>query len=118
MRRKGMFSLPKSNNSRSDYALEVTLVPEADAGAPGGQTIIPLHVRFFPWSITALSARACNATRRAMAVLTISLCALGAVSQMAVAQVNVIGRWDTLSYLMVINPIRAALMHNGKILIV
>jgi hypothetical protein len=37
---------------------------------------------------------------------------------MAVAQVNVIGRWDTLSYLMVINPIRAALMHNGKILIV
>src|SRR6516165_6119673 len=73
MRRRGMFSLPKSNNSRSGYALEVTLLPEADASAPGGQTIIPLHVRFFPWSITALSARACNATRRAMAVLTISL---------------------------------------------
>jgi hypothetical protein len=56
--------------------------------------------------------------RRAIALLTIFLCTLGGGSQMAVAQVNVIGRWDTLSYLMVINPIRAALMHNGKILIV
>jgi hypothetical protein len=30
----------------------------------------------------------------------------------------VTGRWDTLPYLMPINPIRVALLHNGKVLIV
>jgi hypothetical protein len=113
-----MFSLPKSNNPRSGRALEVTLIPEADAGRPAGQTVLPLHARLFVSPLKAFSAGACDGTRRAIALLTISLCALGGASQMAAAQDNVTGRWDTLSYLMVINPIRTALMHNGKILIV
>ncbi len=36
----------------------------------------------------------------------------------AAAQANVTGQWSTLSYTMPINPIHAALLHNGKVLIV
>ena len=34
------------------------------------------------------------------------------------AQVNLVGEWKTLGRLMPINPVHAALMHNGKVLIV
>src|SRR5207248_7275542 len=34
------------------------------------------------------------------------------------AQVNVQGQWSTLPYLMPINPVHVALMHNGKVLVV
>src|SRR5579862_7691108 len=36
----------------------------------------------------------------------------------AMAQANVHGQWSTLNYSMTINPIHAALLHNGKILAV
>ena len=36
----------------------------------------------------------------------------------AMAQANVTGQWSTMSTLMPINPIHAALLNNGKILIV
>src|SRR5438309_8536433 len=36
----------------------------------------------------------------------------------AVGQTNVQGQWSKLSYVMPINPIHAALLHNGKVLIV
>jgi hypothetical protein len=34
------------------------------------------------------------------------------------AQPGVVGRWDTLPYLMPINPVHLAMMRNGKVLIV
>jgi hypothetical protein len=34
------------------------------------------------------------------------------------AQAGAVGRWDTLPYLMPINPVHSALMNNGKVLIV
>src|SRR6516162_410827 len=111
-----MFSLPKSNNSRSGYALEVPLVPEADAGAPGGQTIIPPHVRFFPWSITALSAR-CSLMFFVSAVAAV-LTDLSALAQCPTNVPHTTGTWTVLPYQMPINPISANLLHNGKVLIV
>ena len=36
----------------------------------------------------------------------------------AVAQVQTVGQWQTLSNTMPINPVHIALMHNGKVLIV
>jgi hypothetical protein len=51
----------------------------------------------------------------------IFLCALAASSEKAAAQVSgaqVTGQWQTLPYLMPINPIRLDLLHNGKLLIV
>src|SRR5215472_13923652 len=116
MRRRGMFSLPKSNNSRSGCALEVTLVPKADAGAPGGQTIMPLHVRFFPWSITALSAR-CTLMFIVSAVAAV-LTPLSALAQCPTNVPHITGTWTILPYQMPINPISANLLPNGKVLIV
>jgi Domain of unknown function (DUF1929)/IPT/TIG domain/Glyoxal oxidase N-terminus len=43
---------------------------------------------------------------------------LGAFAPGAWAQADVQGQWSTLVYLMPINPIHAALLHNGKILVV
>jgi hypothetical protein len=43
---------------------------------------------------------------------------LGAASQKALAQAQVTGQWMTLPYLMPINPIRVALLHTGKVLVV
>jgi hypothetical protein len=107
-------------NSRwSDKLLKITLVPDA-AGATAGEAGIPLHVRFFLSPIKALSTSACAATRRAVVLVTLSLCALGVAAQRAVAlsPPQVIGQWVTLPYLMSINPIRADLLRNGKVLIV
>ncbi|HXM27980.1 MAG TPA: galactose oxidase-like domain-containing protein [Chthoniobacterales bacterium] len=57
--------------------------------------------------------------RRAVLVLTISLGSLGISSQLVIAQQpQVTGQWETLPYRMPINPIRIALMHTGKVLIV
>src|SRR5258708_11522400 len=64
---------------------------------------------------TLLSGR----IRRAVALLTISLGALGISSQTVIAQQpQVTGQWETLPYQMPINPIRIALMHTGKVVIV
>ena len=63
---------------------------------------------------TVLSGR----IRRAVALLTISLGVLGTTSEKALAQRQVTGEWVTLPYQMPINPIRIALMHTGKVLIV
>ena len=43
---------------------------------------------------------------------------LMATIQLAIGQANVQGQWSTLSYTMPINPIHAALLHNGNVLIV
>jgi Domain of unknown function (DUF1929)/IPT/TIG domain len=50
------------------------------------------------------------------AVLFLLVLAMGPSA--AMAQVNVQGQWNTLSYLMPINPIHVAMMHNGKVLLV
>jgi hypothetical protein len=63
---------------------------------------------------TLLSGR----IRRAVSLLTVSLGALGISSQMVIAQSQVTGQWETLPYLMPINPIRISLMHTGKIVVV
>ena len=55
---------------------------------------------------------------RTVALSAIFLCALGVVSQKAAAQAQVTGQWVTLPYLMPINPIRVALLHTGKVLVV
>jgi hypothetical protein len=51
-------------------------------------------------------------------VSIILLCTLVVAWQKAAAQSQVTGQWVTLPYLMPINPIRADLLHNGKVLIV
>jgi hypothetical protein len=61
---------------------------------------------------------ACDAIWRVIALVTISLCVLGAASEKALAQAQVTGQWVTLPYLMPINPIRVALLHTGKVLVV
>src|SRR3984893_9591796 len=68
----------------------------------------------------------CVRIRRAVALLTISLGALGISSQMVIAQPQVTGQWapvnapsqDPLSYQMPINPIHMGLLHTGQVLIV
>src|ERR1039457_3946123 len=40
------------------------------------------------------------------------------VVPVTMGQANVKGQWSTLSYLMPINPVHAALLSNGKVLIV
>src|SRR6266404_3164905 len=57
--------------------------------------------------------------RRVVALLTISLSALGISPQTVTAQQpQVTGQWVTLSYPMPINPIHMGLLHTGKVLIV
>src|SRR3984893_577489 len=65
----------------------------------------------------------CGGIRRAVALLTICLGALGISSQMVIAQTPtpspaITGRWDTMPYTMKINPIHVGLMHTGQVLIV
>jgi hypothetical protein len=79
---------------------------------------MPLPARSSLSPIHALSASACNGTHRTIALLALLLCALAGAVPKVLAQANVTGRWDTLPYLMPINPIRVALLHNGKVLIV
>ncbi len=43
--------------------------------------------------------------------------ALGALAPISWGQADVQGQWSTLPFLMTINPIHVALMHNGKILV-
>ena len=50
--------------------------------------------------------------------LTLVAMILSALAPGAVGQANVQGQWNTLLYLMPINPVHAALLHNGKVLIV
>src|SRR5437867_8946670 len=50
--------------------------------------------------------------------LCLLLILLGQIVPAAMGQANVQGQWSTLSYLMPINPIHAALLPNGKVLIV
>jgi hypothetical protein len=47
----------------------------------------------------------------------VSLLALWAAVPNARAQADVQGQWNTANYMMTINPIHVALMHNGKILV-
>ena len=79
---------------------------------------MPLHARSFLSPVRALSVFACHGSHRAIALLALLLYALQGSVPRAIAQANVTGRWDTLPYLMPINPIHVGLLHNGKVLIV
>jgi Galactose oxidase-like, Early set domain/Glyoxal oxidase N-terminus len=59
-----------------------------------------------------------NSSARSGQAVLVSLILLGAFVQVAMGQPNVQGKWSTLSYTMPINPIHAALLHTGKVLIV
>jgi hypothetical protein len=57
--------------------------------------------------------------RRVVALLTISVGALGISPQTVTAQQpQVTGQWVTLPYPMPINPIHVGLLHTGKVLVV
>ena len=48
----------------------------------------------------------------------VSSLVLSVLVPVTVGQANVQGQWSTLPYLMPINPIHAALLSNGKVLVV
>jgi hypothetical protein len=56
-------------------------------------------------------------TRYFLQVFVAGLC-LASLPGLAGAQANVQGQWQTLPNLMPINPVHAALLHNGKVLVV
>jgi hypothetical protein len=49
-------------------------------------------------------------------LLMLLLCAIAAPG--AMAQANIRGKWGTLPYVMPINPVHVAMMHNGKVLVI
>ena len=55
---------------------------------------------------------------RLLAPLSILVLSLAALSPTLLAQSNSVGQWQTLPYTMPINPVHAALLYNGKVLIV
>src|SRR5678815_1428030 len=55
----------------------------------------------------------CGIHRALLFLLVLAMSSSGAM-----AQVNLQGQWSTLPYLMPINPVHVALMHNGKVLVV
>src|SRR5579864_2500551 len=56
----------------------------------------------------------CSSFERALLLVLV----FGALAPKAMAQANVTGQWSTASYSMPINPVHAALLSNGKILVV
>jgi hypothetical protein len=60
----------------------------------------------------------CDAICRSIALVIVWLCVVSTAPEKALAQAQVTGQWVTLPYLMTINPIRADLLRNGKVLIV
>jgi hypothetical protein len=65
----------------------------------------------------SLRVRSFQSVKSAMILAAVCLPALGSAPG-ASAQVNVQGQWRTLPNQMPINPVHAALLHNGKVLIV
>ena len=56
-------------------------------------------------------------TRDFLSVFAVTICLAG-LPRLAGAQASVHGQWQTLPNLMPINPVHAALLHNGKVLVV
>ena len=56
-------------------------------------------------------------TRNFLPVFAAAIC-FASLPDPTGAQVNVQGQWQTLPNLMPINPVHAALLHNGKVLVV
>src|SRR6266436_2773623 len=56
-------------------------------------------------------------TRNFLSALAAAIC-FASLPGLAVAQANVQGQWQTLPNLMPINPVHAALLNNGKVLVV
>jgi len=56
-------------------------------------------------------------TRNFLSALAAAIC-FASLPGLAVAQTNVQGQWQTLPNLMPINPVHAALLNNGKVLVV
>jgi hypothetical protein len=58
-----------------------------------------------------------KASRHLLPALAVAIC-LASLPGLAGAQANVHGQWQTLPVLMPINPVHAALLHNGNVLVV
>jgi hypothetical protein len=58
-----------------------------------------------------------NCSRSLVCTLALLLASLGS-AQLSRAQANLQGQWQTLPEQMPINPVHAALLHTGKVLIV
>ncbi len=56
-------------------------------------------------------------TRNFLPVFLAAVC-FASLPSLAAAQANVQGQWQTLPNLMPINPVHAALLHNGTVLVV
>ena len=56
--------------------------------------------------------------RCGISCLALLLLLIATAQPSAMAQANVQGQWSTLPYLMPINPVHVALMHNGRVLVV
>ena len=64
------------------------------------------------------SSMVTNVTGRLFQIVAALVAVVVLLIPEAWAQVNVQGKWSTLPYLMPINPVHVALMHNGKVLVV
>ena len=97
---------------------KVTRAPDATACQNIVEPTIPLRMRSFRSSIKSFAVGGPDTIRAAVALLPVALCALVGGPQTAIAQAQVTGQWQTLPYLMPINPIRVALLHTGQIVVV
>jgi hypothetical protein len=77
-----------------------------------------MNTRFFVSAVRSHFAATWGAINGSVKVSIILLCALVGAWQKTGAQPQITGQWVTLPYLMPINPIRADLLRNGKVLIV
>jgi Domain of unknown function (DUF1929)/PKD domain/Bacterial Ig domain len=77
-----------------------------------------MNTQFFVGAVRSHFAATSTTINGSVKVSIILLCALVVAWQKAAAQSQVTGQWVTLPYLMPINPIRADLLRNGKVLIV
>ncbi len=77
-----------------------------------------MNTQFFVSAVRSHFAVTWAAINGSVKVSIILLCTLVVAWQKAAAQPQITGQWVTLPYLMSINPIRADLLRNGKILIV
>src|SRR6195256_2742873 len=82
----------------------------ARASCPGG-CLVPLSRPASPCLVSS------KVTRYSLLVVVAAAC-LASLPTLLYAQANVQGQWQTLPNLMPINPVHAALLHNGTVLVV
>jgi hypothetical protein len=79
---------------------------------------LPAIPELFQVIEVSMTRRPFRPALRAALLLFLLMILLGMSAPAAMAQANVTGQWSTLNYQMTINPVHAALMHNGKILVI